>query len=228
MVLRWCKHGTGPIPCVIVKLATWFTSAVHRHTRHWWSWTYWTVSGTFSSKRFPCCLRQRYGLVLVTLKMTRRDQYGTEHIQLGSQNSALRLRSKPKGTATLRSHAGSQNKRYSVLITKLLCFLSSPKIFGGHAQEGPTSPWALQNVRRLEQFQDSRRFAFFMCAFAGSAHRRPLAVLTTTTSFEADCYAGWPILQEQLEDLQYIGPLPRRALAQNNTQSQLVFQAHTF
>ena len=129
MELRWCKHGTGPIPCVIVKPATWFTSAVHHHTKHWWSWTPWTVSGTVPSKRFSCCLRQRHGLVLVTLKMTRRDQYGTGHIQQGSQNSALRLRSMPpEGTATLKSHARSQNKRYSVLITKFLCFFSSPKI----------------------------------------------------------------------------------------------------
>ena len=71
-------------------------------------------------------------------------------------------------------------------------FLSSQKISEGTHKKvqhlhGPYKMYAVWNSSQILVV-----LAFFMCTFAGSAHRRPL-----------------PILQEQLDVLQYIGPLPK-------------------
>ena len=161
-----CKLGTGPIPCVIVKLANLFTSAVLYHVKRWSYWTYWTASETASLTRCFLNLPLHHSPGHATSKMTRSAQYEEQVCH----NSTQPLQSKSSThTATSRSHAGVRSKHYFVHATKShRCALFSEDC-SGQAQDGPTSPWALRDVRILERLHGSRRFAFCMCAFTGSA-----------------------------------------------------------
>ena len=121
-MLMWCSHGTGPIPCVIVKLATLFPLAVLYHVKRWSYWTCWTASEAASSTRCFMNLSRHHGLVHATSKMTPSAQYGAERSQQVCHSSTQRLQSKSsKQTATSRSHAGVGSKHYFVHATKSHC-----------------------------------------------------------------------------------------------------------
>ena len=85
-----------------------------------------------------------------------------------------------------------------------------PEDFGGHATEGPSSIWALQNTRLLAQHQDVRRLAFFRCQFENSSSPRPLSALTNMTVFDHVAHVGWPDLRLEHNSLKYHGPLPKK------------------
>ena len=147
--------------------------------------------------------------------------YGTEHIKQDSKNSGQRLRSKPpKGIATSRSHAGMQNKLYAVLITKLLCSSSSPKMPEGMRKKvqhlhGLYETYAFWNSSKIHVFSRS--------ACAPSRAQHPTQQLSKLIAAKAGRSYKNSWMSSSTSDL-----YPRRTLAQNNTQRQLVFQARTF
>ena len=144
------------------------------------------------------------------------------HIDDGTQDP-LRSRSHPAGPPALcnqlpqggHSKSGSSDRCVDCRTSTHLFGPESrgdvfcPEDFGGHERDGPTSPWAQQNLRQLGSFTDVKRTVFHVCSFAGTTQRRPLAVLTNTTIFEAFGYQGCPALRTLDDHNVYDGPVPK-------------------
>ena len=143
---------------------------------------------------------------------------------LDKEQPPLRSRSQPLGLQTLDSNSRERviqsnrtveiccwaaEQALACTISQVAFLLVFPEDLGGHATYGPTSVWALKEVRHVDRFHEAQRHAVFLCRFAGADQRRPLGVLTNIKVFDDSSYLGWPRLRLKGDDLCYRGPLPK-------------------
>ena len=80
---------------------------------------------------------------------------------------------------------------------------------GNDRVSGPSSIWALEGFKLLQDVGETRRIAAFFCQLDGAEHRRPAGVLTNVKGMERFLNVGWPSRKTQEDKLEYLGPLPR-------------------
>ena len=142
----------------------------------------------------------------------------------GSAQQPLRSRSNPLGldNATANNYDRIQHSNKVVEVswwfsavaltaekTPVQMILLFPEDLGGDRVSGPSSIWALEGFRLLQDVGEARRGAAFFCQIAGAEHRRPTGVLTNVKGMERFLNVGWPSHKIQEDKLQYLGPLSR-------------------
>ena len=84
-----------------------------------------------------------------------------------------------------------------------------PEDFGGHHQNGPASPWAIEELLQLQGVNDAQRGAGFLCRLSESDCRRPLGFLSNMNTFRRQLYDGRSSFSPSGDNLVYDDPLPK-------------------